>query len=410
MQQGNNKYYVASDHLGTPLALFNSEGKLVKKVFRTPFGKVISDSNPDFFLPVDFQGGLRDPLTQLVHYGSRVYDPLCAQWLTPNWEDVPQLLKKPYNIHLYRFHGNDPINQANIERHLTELPEWLATFGFDISKMLQMPSEGEKSKTMTMSESLPVISGLSCTADVLREEFGQFSTVPRTGTRVYSSLLPSINSRLANLLSVVGDGVLISKNRNKAIVHVVNEASPILRDVITSVFNDTSMVNLYFSLHGQDSFYFVQESRDKVQEDWDQLQRLGTMFNVTMHPVDGGEAVTNKMGQVDLRVHSTSVILNIRYGTTLNEERQRLIRHARRRAVEEAWQQEVDLIRNGHRGSQEWSKQERDELLASGMVSRYYGTDIQDIEKYPQLADDPTNVVFRRESTRKRRVRSRRPK
>ncbi|XP_067120237.1 teneurin-m-like isoform X3 [Centruroides vittatus] len=410
MQQGNNKYYVASDHLGTPLAVFNSEGKLVKKVFRTPFGKVISDSNPDFALPVDFQGGLRDPLTQLVHYGSRVYDPLCAQWLTPNWEEVPQLLKKPYNIHLYRFHGNDPINQANTERHLTELHEWLSTFGFDISKMLHIPSQSDKLRSVTMSESLPVISGLSCTADVLRAEFGQFSTVPRKGTKVYSSLLPSINSRIANLLSVVGDGVLISKNRNRAIVHVVNEASPILRDVITSVFNDTSMVNLYFSLHGQDSFYFVQENRNKVQEDWDQLQRLGTMFNVTMHPVEGSEAVSSKMGQVDLRVHSTSVILNIRYGTTLNDERQRLIRHARRKAVEEAWQQEVELVRNGHRGSQEWSKQERDELLASGLVSRYYGTDIQDIEKYPQLADDPTNVVFRRESTRKRRVRSRRPK
>ncbi|KAL3212092.1 hypothetical protein MRX96_008338 [Rhipicephalus microplus] len=140
MQQGNNKFYVACDHLGSPVAVFSSEGTIIKEIQRNPYGKVTYDSNPEFFLPVDFQGGLRDPVTQLIHFGGRVYDALGVQWLTPNWESMPTLLQKPYDIHLYRFHGNDPINPAQADGgHLNDLPAWMAALGYDMRRVLVAP-------------------------------------------------------------------------------------------------------------------------------------------------------------------------------------------------------------------------------------------------------------------------------
>ncbi|CAN7975618.1 unnamed protein product, partial [Ixodes persulcatus] len=417
MQQGNNKFYVACDHLGSPVAVFSSEGGIVKEVQRNPFGKVTYDSNPEFFLPVDFQGGLRDPVTQLIHFGGRVYDALGVQWLTPNWESVPALLQKPYDIHLYRFHGNDPINPVRTEdRHLNDLPGWMAALGYDMRRVLVVPQTKKAPDEDTrvgapVPETVPVISGLSCIADIVAAEFYRFSTVPKTAVKLDNSFQRHINSRISNLPSVLGDGILLSREGPKAVVHVVSESSPILRDVMVAIFNDTFMADLRFSLHGQDSFFFVQPQLSKAEEDWVQLGRLGTMFNITKHVVDSGEGGSTSGGgknQVDIRMHSTSVVLNIRYGTTLHEERHRLMRHARRRAVDDAWTQELELLKNGHKGSNDWTKSEREELLANGLVARYFGTDVHDIEKYPELADDPSNVAFRKENSRKRRGKTRR--
>ncbi|XP_064481660.1 teneurin-m-like isoform X2 [Ornithodoros turicata] len=417
MQQGNSKFYVASDHLGSPLAVFSSEGGIVKEIQRNPFGKLAYDSNPEFFLPVDYQGGIRDPVTQLIHFGGRVYDALGVQWLTPNWEKVPTLLQKPYDIHLYRFHGNDPINPERHDAgHLNAIPDWLTALGYNMDRLLVAPPTRTHLHTFGVSvptvKSVPVISGLSCAAEVAETAFYRFSTVPKTAVKLDGDFQRSINSRISNLPSVLGDGILLSRDGLRAVVHVVGESSPILRDVMTAVFNETLMVDLRFSLHGQDSFFFVQPSQTKSEEDWVQLGRLGTMFNITKHTVDttatGGSGVSKSL--VDIRMHSTSVTLNIRYGTTLQNERQRLIKHFRNRAVAEAWAQEQDLFRMGHKGSHDWTKVEGDDLMERGLVSRYFGTDIHDIERYPQLADDPTNVVFRKETTRKRRGKTRRPR
>lgn len=231
-----------------------------------------------------------------------------------------------------------------------------------------------------------MISGLSCTAGVVSHEFFHMTTVPRTEIRGHISG-SELHPQLANLPSVLGDGLLLSKSQDRAIVHVLSDSSPILRDVITTVLNDTEYVNLHFSLHGQDSFFLVQPDQKRVQEDWDQLQRLGTMFNVTMH---AGE------GHVDLRLRSPAILLNIRYGGSLEEERKRLLSHARKKAIKDAWQREIKLVQKGLRGSREWTKAEKEDLLTKGVVTDYYGTDIHDVEKFPQLADDPTNIVFRK--------------
>lgn len=167
------------------------------------------------------------------------------------------------------------------------------------------------------------------------------------------------------------------------------------------------MLNLHFSVHGQDSFYFVQEDSSKAQRNWDQLQRLGTMFNVTMHNADPTEGGT---GQVDIKIQSPSMVLNIRYGTTETDEYHRLLHLSKRRAIEDAWKYEKELTKAGQKGKYEWSKTEKDELVSTGQISKYHGVYIHDINEFSELADDPFNILFKKDSTRKRRNRPRKPK
>ena len=57
------RLFVAVDHLGSPVAVFDSSGNLAKEISRSPFGRVVADSNPGLDLPVGFAGGIVDQYT-----------------------------------------------------------------------------------------------------------------------------------------------------------------------------------------------------------------------------------------------------------------------------------------------------------------------------------------------------------
>lgn len=93
----------------------------------------------------------------------------------------------------------------------------------------------------------------------------------------------------------------------------------------------------------------------------------------------------------------------IKYGADPEQERHRILKHAHKRAVERAWEIEKQLVMAGFQGRGDWSKEEKDELISRGTVSGYEGVDIHSVHRYPQLADDPGNVAFTRDTKRKRR-------
>ena len=111
--------YVGSDETGTPLVIFNVHGVVIKSTERTPFGRLIRDTDPSIYVAVDFRGGIITPHTGFIHYGSRVYDPSIIQWLTPEWEHLVTHLNKPQDVFIYRFRNNDPISIDNQQRYMT---------------------------------------------------------------------------------------------------------------------------------------------------------------------------------------------------------------------------------------------------------------------------------------------------
>ncbi|KAK2581810.1 hypothetical protein KPH14_002280 [Odynerus spinipes] len=405
VETSEQRFYVATDQNGSPLALFDTNGNLIKEMRRTPFGKIIKDTNPDFYLPIDFHGGLFDPNTKLIYLNKRLYDPTVGQWMTPAWEQMANELTTPTDIFIYRFRNNDPINFKQTVEYMTDLASWLKLYGYDISSMLG--SEYTKqmiyqpTAMITSPQLTPdfgVMSGLQCIVNRVHEKFSDLGFVPKPLLKLEPktrNLLP----RVAHRRAVFGEGILVSRVGGRALVSVVDGVNTVVQDVVTSVFNNSYFLPLHFSVHDQDVFYFVKDNALKIRDDMEELRRLGGMFNVSTHETTEHGSGTWK----ELRLHNPDAAVVIKYGADPEQERHRILKHAHKRAVERAWEIEKQLVMAGFQGRGDWSKEEKDELLNRGTVDGYEGVDIHSVHRYPQLADDPGNVAFTRDTKRKRR-------
>lgn len=207
-----------------------------------------------------------------------------------------------------------------------------------------------------------------------------------------------------------GKGILVSRTpQGQAIVSSVPAANAIYRDVYTSVFNRSSMLPFTFVVHSaqQDAFYFVKEENWRANEDKQQLKRMQGQVNSTFHDIPRENGSGNNY--LDVKIHGANAVINLRYGTTAEKEKQRLLHHARLAAVRKAWHREKEIVRNGFTGSVEWSASEMDEIQKQGFATNYEGEYVHDIQTYPELAEDPFNIRFIKkqsdQSKRKRRKR-----
>ncbi|XP_062564716.1 teneurin-m isoform X8 [Armigeres subalbatus] len=405
VETGEQRYYVATDQNGSPIAFFDVNGNIVKEVRRTPFGKIVKDSNPDFFIPIDFHGGLLDPNTRLVYMEKRLYDTSVGQWMTPSWEQLATEMRLPTDVFIYRFHNNDPINRKEPKNYMNDLKSWLKLFGYDVTKMQGSKYTKDmiyRPKAMIKSPQLApdfgVMSGLQCIVEKVDEKFSDFGFVPKPLLKMElktSNLLP----RVAYRRGVFGEGVLISRIDGRALVSVVDGSNSVVQDVVSSVFNSSYFLDLHFSIHDQDVFYFVKDNIMKLRDDTEELRRLGGMFNISTHEINDHAGSNGK----ELRLHGPDAVVIVKYGVDPEQERHRILKHAHKRAVERAWELEKQLVAAGFQGRGDWTEEEKEELISHGDVDGWVGVDIHSIHKYPQLADDPGNVAFQRDSKRKRR-------
>uniref|UniRef100_A0AAG5DLK8 EGF-like domain-containing protein n=1 Tax=Anopheles atroparvus TaxID=41427 RepID=A0AAG5DLK8_ANOAO len=407
IETGEQRYYVATDQNGSPIALFDVGGTIVKEVRRTPFGKIVKDTNPALFVPIDFHGGLLDPNTRLVYMERRLYDTGVGQWMTPAWEQLATEMRHPTDVFIYRFHNNDPVNRREPEgNYMNDLRSWLKLFGYDVAKMqgsrytkdmIYRPAATIKSPQL--APDFGVMSGLQCIVEKVDERFADFGFIPKPLLKMElktRNLLP----RVAYRRGVFGEGVLISRIDGRALVSVVDGSNSVVQDVVSSVFNNSYFLDLHFSIHDQDGFYFVKDNIMKLRDDTEELRRLGGMFNISTHEInDHGGAINGK----ELRLHGPDAVVYIKYGVEPEQERHRILKHAHKRAVERAWDLEKQLVAAGFQGRGDWTEEEKEELISHGDVDGWIGVDIHSIHKYPQLADDPGNVAFQRDSKRKRR-------
>jgi hypothetical protein len=78
--QAGSKYYITSDHLGSPRVITDESGNVIKAIDYDSFGNVVNDSNTTFEIPFGFAGGLKDSGTRLLRFGYRDYDPKIERW------------------------------------------------------------------------------------------------------------------------------------------------------------------------------------------------------------------------------------------------------------------------------------------------------------------------------------------
>ncbi|ODN01413.1 Teneurin-m [Orchesella cincta] len=397
------RYYVGSDQNGSPVAVFSVHGSVVKEMHRTPFGRVVRDTNSEFYFPIDFHGGILDRHTGIVIMANgRPYDPTIGQWMVPNWLELPSHFKKPTDIFTYRFAQNDPITPRNklAESRMTELSSWLLLYGYDLEKMMgQVYLKPQVLNPVIdldghLAPEFGAVSGLDCMANTVTAGFKNLGFSRRSKLNpenVFNREL-DLMAKVAYKRTAFGPGLLVSRTESgRTLVSTVDNS--VVQGVVTSVLNGSLFID-YHSGH-QNTFYFVKDNPHKLRDDMEELKRLGGLYNITVHDAENGIK--------ELRLWSGETAVSVRYGTDLEEETQRLLKHAHRRAIEKAWEQEKHYISLGLDGRRAWTEEEKDQLLSKGQVHGYRPSDLFSIHKFPQLADDPNNVLFQKDSRRKRR-------
>ncbi|XP_077578270.1 teneurin-4 isoform X3 [Stigmatopora nigra] len=416
-----DEFYVACDNIGTPLAVFSGSGHMIKQILHTAFGEVYLDTNPNFQVIIGYQGGLYEPLTRLVHMGRRDYDVLAGRWTTPDhdvWKRLNSGHIVPFN--LYMFKNNNPLsNNEEIKCYMTDVHSWLVTFGFQLynvipgyrkpnTDMVEPSYELLRTQIKTQEwDSTKSLLGVQCEvqrqlkAFVKLERFGQIYDAKSAGCPQTDG-----DPSFASAGSIFGKGVKLSLRDGRVGTDIVSLANEDGRR-LAAVLNDAFYLEaLRYTVAGVDTHHFVKLG--SVEADLSLLgmavgrRTLENGVNVTVSQIN---AVLNGRARriTDIRLQFGALSLNARYGSSVDEEKARLLEAARQRAVAQAWARERQRLRDGEEGSRTWTEGEKQQLLGSGRVQGYDGFYVLSAEQYPELADSVNNVHFMRQSEMGRR-------
>ncbi|XP_051920619.1 teneurin-3 isoform X7 [Hippocampus zosterae] len=403
------EFYIACDNTGTPLAVFTSNGLLVKQLQYTAYGEVYFDSNPDFQLVLGFHGGLYDPLTKLLHFGERDYDIMSGRWTVPDVSTLRDVGKEPAPFNLYMFRNNNPISKVHeVREYVADVNSWLVTFGFHLHNTipgfpvpkfdLSMPSyELKKSQ---LWDDLPSISGVQREVTRQAESLLSFERLPevhlRRGRRGEKPWL-----WFSAAASPVGRAVMFAIYKGSVHAHTLNMAGEDCIKVAGILNNAFYLEELHFTVEGRDTHHFVKPGLP----DADLAALHLTSGHKTLENginVSVSQSTTVMDGRTrrfaDVEVRAGALVLHVRYGATVDEEKTRVAELARQHALAGAWAREQRRLRDGEEGGRPWTEGEKRQLLSGGKVLGYEGYYALSAEQYPELADSANNIHFLRQN------------
>ncbi|KAJ0002363.1 hypothetical protein NQD34_007512 [Periophthalmus magnuspinnatus] len=389
------EYYIASDNTGTPLAVFSSNGQMIKQVQYTAYGEVYLDSNPEFQLVVGFHGGLSDPLTKLVHFTQRDYDVLAGRWTSPDYSIWPKIGKDPSPFNLYMFKNNNPLSDMlDVKNYLSNI---IPGFPRHTLYFVEPPFE--------------LLATQHC-------ENGQLITGVQQAAERHNQAFMALEGRLLNKerhrrkdkpghwfgtsTPIIGRGVMLALKEDRVVAAVSALASEDSRKIALVLNGAQYLDGTHYTQDGKDCHYFV-----KVGSADSDLLALGLTNG--RKSLESGVNVTvsgrSRRG-VTVEFAVPALVLSVRYGLAadvVDEEKVRLLEVARQRALAGAWAREQQRARDGKGGSRLWTEGERQQLLTAGKVQGYEGYYVLPVEQYPELADSSNNVQFLRQNEMGRR-------
>ncbi|XP_053555097.1 teneurin-1 isoform X2 [Bombina bombina] len=409
------EYYVACDNTGTPLAVFSSRGQVIKEILYTPFGDIYQDTNPDFEVIIGFYGGLYDSLTKLVHLGQRDYDVVAGRWATPNHHIWNKLNNNPKPFNLYSFENNYPVGRTqDVTQYTTDIGSWLELFGFQLHNVLPgfpkseakgFESTYELSQLQTKTQEWDpgkTILGIQCELQKQLRNFISLDQLPMApkyneGRYTGNSKYP----RFAAVPSVFGKGIKFAIKDGIVTADIIGVANEDSRRIATILNNAHYLEDLHFTVEGRDTHYFIKLG--SLEEDLSVIGNTGSgrvLENGVNVTVSQMTSVVNGRTRrfADIQLQHGFLCFNVRYGTTIEEEKNHVLELARQRAVAQAWTKEQKRLQEGEEGIRVWTEAEKQQLLSTGKVQGYDGYFVLSVEQYLELSDSANNIHFMRQS------------
>ncbi len=122
MVRGGATYRLVTDVRGSVRRVVDvATGTSHQDIEYGPWGEIMSDSNPGFQL-FGYAGGVHDPVTGLVLFGARTYDPQSGRWLSRD-----PLLHRGGQANFYTYVDGDPANfidETGLRRRFGDIVPW----------------------------------------------------------------------------------------------------------------------------------------------------------------------------------------------------------------------------------------------------------------------------------------------
>lgn len=172
-----------------------------------------------------------------------------------------------------------------------------------------------------------------------------------------------------------------------------------LIEFLNKVINGSSLVDVHQVMGGQDHFYLVHDKLMNSQS----LAQLNKFQHVTNFTVQKGQG-DDKKPFIDIRLSLDTVIINIRFGSTVTKEHERVLRLAKKFALSQRLSQERTAILHSRStptssSSSSWSEEEKKYILSTDRNQQSYSPLKADYyheaSMCSQLADDASNIVLK---------------
>lgn len=402
VDQDDGRYFIATDQNGTPIAIFDDMGSLIRSQVWSPFGHLVDNAGANMWVGVGPWGGFLEPLTGIVIIKGHAYHPKLLQWLAPRWGHLTQTTRHVTDVFVYRFMNNNPFNIPSdlMKHYYTDVSDWLQLYGIELDRVLGSEYHEDTMvvpKPIITVENLgasEVISGLCCQYEAGVKHLHDLSFYSHS--HIQRPMVTWNGAPISRQASVFGPGVLVSDIKGRVLVTAIGEDdfSGVIGDVIRTVLNNSIILDVSATHSGLDTFYFIKDSRDHAGDDIRHLQRLSGIFNVTNSETERGH---------EIRMSTPTAHLVIMYGERVQRARRRVLKELEERAEAVAWERETALVLGGRPGTHAWSAVEASQLVREGRVPGYIASHIHSTSLYPILAADSSNIIFKHETARKRR-------
>ncbi|KAF6090802.1 hypothetical protein HJG60_012190 [Phyllostomus discolor] len=297
---------------------------------------------------------------------------------------------------------------------LTDIGSWLELFGFQLHNVLPGFPKPELENLELTYELLQLqtktqewdpgktILGIQCELQKQLRNFISLDQLPMT-PRYNDGRCPEGGKqpRFAAIPSVFGKGIKFAIKDGIVTADIIGVANEDSRRLAAILNNAHYLENLHFTIDGRDTHYFIKLG--SLEEDLVLIGNTGGRrilengVNVTVSQMT---SVLNGRTRrfADIQLQHGALCFNIRYGTTVEEEKNHVLEIARQRAVAQAWTKEQRRLQEGEEGIRAWTEGEKQQLLSTGRVQGYDGYFVLSVEQYLELSDSANNIHFMRQS------------
>jgi len=284
------------------------------------------------------------------------------------------------------------------------MSSWLSQLGYDYNQLVPTVTQLDPRRRLVSSlhasssdvESVSTRSLVECALQRADITARRLSIVRRS--KVVSD--PAGNGYLPRALAsqpgIFGRGVVVSEGRDGRLAVAVVEGTDTERAVLAmTLFNGSQTVGVpAFTVYGRDIHHFIHQNLQRAADD---LHALGLEPDLSARVAGLNMTIHRGSSHVEVRLHGDSSWVSVRYGATVHDLRQHLLRRAAGRAADAAWAVERERAQSGKRRitGDSWTRRDLDELLSRGHVTGYRPVYVRDvIDRFPLLADDPYNIRF----------------